>query len=138
MTESAHWVVFRLDDRQYALPLAVVERVVRAADVTPLPKAPAIVLGVIDVEGRVLPVLSVRRRFRLAEREISPADEFLIVQTARGPVALVVDEAQGVIERPATEIVGPAQIVPGLEQIKGVIKLGDGLVVIHDMEKFLS
>ena len=138
MSELTQLVIFRLDDERYALPLAVVERIVRAAEVTPLPKAPTIVLGVIDWEGRVLPVLNIRRRFQLPEREISPADQFLIAATEWRTVVLVVDEAQGMIERSPTEIVGAAQIVPGLEQIQGVTKLDDGLVLIHDLEKFLS
>ena len=92
-------VVFCLDGQRYALPLAAVRRIVRAVEVTPLPGAPAIVLGAIDVEGSVLPVLDIRRRFLLPEREIGPADQFLIASTARRAVALVIDEAHGVIER---------------------------------------
>ncbi len=138
LTDLTQLVVFRLDEERYALALAVVERIVRAAEVTPLPKAPAIVLGVIDLEGRVLPVLNVRRRFRLPEREISPADQFLIARCEWRTVVLVVDEVQEVIERSPTEIVGAAQIVPGLEQIQGVIKLDDRLVLIHDLGSFLS
>jgi purine-binding chemotaxis protein CheW len=138
MRELTQLVVFRLGEQRYALPLVVVERVVRAAEVTSLPKSPAIVLGVIDVEGRVLPVLNVRRRFCLPERQISPADQFLIARTARRTVVLVVDEAQSIIERSPTEVVGEAQIVPGLDQIQGVVRLDDGLVLIHDLEKFLS
>jgi purine-binding chemotaxis protein CheW len=138
MNELTQLVVFRLDAQRYAVPLIVVERIIRAVEVTPLPKAPAIVLGVIDVEGRVLPVLNIRRRFGLPDKDIRPKDQFLIAQTARRAVVLVIDEAQGVIERPSTEIVIPARIVPGLEQIQGVIKLGDGLALIHDLEKFLS
>ena len=97
-----------------------------------------IVLGAIDVEGRVLPVLNLRRRLRLPEREIGPADQFLIAWTARRAVALVIDEAQGVIEREQSAVVGSDRIVPGLEQFQGVVKLDDGLVLIHDLEKFLS
>jgi purine-binding chemotaxis protein CheW len=138
MNRLTQVVVFHLDEQRYALPLAVVERIVRAVEVTPLPKAPSIILGVIAVEGRVLPVLNIRRRFLLPEREISPADQFLIAQTARRTVVLVVDEAQGVIECPPGAIIGSARIVPGLEQIQGIVKLDDGLVVIHDLEKFLS
>lgn len=138
MSALTQFVVFRLEEQRYALALAVVERIVRAAEVTRLAKAPSIVLGVIDVEGRVLPVLDIRRRFLLPEREISPADQFLIAQTARRTVVLVVDEARGVIERPDNEIIGSAQIVPGLDQIQGVVQLDDGLVLIHDLEKFLS
>jgi purine-binding chemotaxis protein CheW len=138
MSEMARLVVFRLDERRYALPLTVVERVVRAADVTPLPKAPAIVLGAINVQGRVLPVLNVRRRFLMPDREIGPGDWFLFAHTARHTVVLVVDELEGVVERPQTEIVPSTQIAPGLEQFPGVLRLDDGLVLIHDLERFLS
>lgn len=138
MSALSRLVVFRLDAQRYALSLAVVERSVRAVEVTGLPNAPAIVLGVINVEGCVLPVLNLRRRFGLPEREISLSDQFLIARTTRRTVVLVVDETQGVIEHPKAEIIGPAQIVPGLGQIQGVVKLPDGLVLIHDLELFLS
>src|ERR1700686_1003281 len=138
MSELAQLVVFRLDERRYALPLAVVERVVRAVDVTPLPKAPPIVLGAIDVHGRVLPVLNVRRRFLIPDREIGPADWFLLAHTARHTVVLVVDESEGVVERPQAEIVLSTRVAPGLEQFPGVLRLDDGLVLIHDLERFLS
>jgi purine-binding chemotaxis protein CheW len=138
MSDVAQLVVFRLDERRYALPLAAVERVVRAVDVTPLPKAPPIVLGAINVHGRVLPVLNVRRRFLVPDREIGPADWFLLAHTARHTVVLVVDDSEGVVERPQAEIVVSTQIVPGLEHFPGVLRLDDGLVLIHDLERFLS
>ena len=131
-------VVFRLDQQRYALPLAVVERVVRAVEVTPLPKAPAIVLGAIDVHGRVLPVLNVRQRFLLPDRQMCPADWFLLANTARHTVVLVVDESEGVVERPQADIVVSTQIVPGLDHFPGIVRLDDGLVLIHDLERFLS
>ena len=138
MSELTQIVVFRLDEQRYALPLTVVERIVRAVEVTPLPEAPAIVLGAIDVEGSVIPVLNLRRRFLLPEREIDPADQLLIASTARRTVALVIDEAHGVIEYQQSAIINADLIVPGLEQFQGVVKLDDGLVLIHDLEKFLS
>ena len=138
MREFAQLVVFRLDAQRYAVPLNVVERIVRAAEITPLPNSPGIVLGAIDVAGRVLPVLNIRRRFGLPEREICPADQFLIAPTAQRTVVLVVDEAQGVIERSSTEVIGAAQIVPGLDHIQGVVRLDGGLVLIHNLEKFFS
>ena len=63
-----HIVVFALDEQRYALHLLAVERVVRAVEVTALPEAPEIVLGVVNVKGRIVPVINVRRRFRLPER----------------------------------------------------------------------
>jgi purine-binding chemotaxis protein CheW len=138
VTQPAQLVVFGLDAQRYALPLASVERIVRAVEATRLPNAPAIVLGAINVAGRVLPVLNLRRRFGLPEREVSPADQFLIAHTARRTVVLVVDEALGMMECPATEIIQPTQIAPGLDQLQGVVRLEDGLVLIQDLEKFLS
>jgi purine-binding chemotaxis protein CheW len=138
MSELIFLVVFRLDEQRYALPLAAVERIVGAVEVTPLPGAPAIVLGAIDVEGRVLPVLNLRRRFFLPEREVSPVDQFLIARTPRRMVVLVIDEAHGVIEREQSAVISSDRIVPGLEQFRGVVKLDNGLVLIHDLEKFLS
>jgi purine-binding chemotaxis protein CheW len=135
---TAQWVVFCLDKARYALPLAAVDRIVRAVHVTALPLGPDIVLGAIDVAGRVLPVFDLRRRFRLPERPIQPADHFLIARTARRTVVLAIDTAQGVLERPAADMIHAASIAPDLEHLEGVIQLEDGLVLIHDLEHFLS
>lgn len=138
MPDPAQLVVFRLDMQRYALVLSSVDRIVRAVAVTALPKAPDIVLGVIDVAGRVLPVLNLRRRFGLPEREIDLASQFLIARTSRREVVLVVDEAQEVTARLDADIIDSTQIVPGLTHVRGVARLSDGLVLIHDLEKFLS
>ena len=69
MEKSNQLVVFALDDQRYALHLSAVDRVVPMVRVTPLPKAPDIVIGVVNVQGRVIPVINMRRRFRLPERE---------------------------------------------------------------------
>ncbi len=135
---TGQYVVFLLADQRYALPLAAVERIVRAAEVTPLPNAPEIVLGAIDVEGRVLPVINLRRRLLLPEQEIGPANQFLIADAVQRRVVLVIDEAQGVVEREQSAIIKAGKIVPGLEQFQGVVRLDDGLVLIHDLEKLLS
>jgi purine-binding chemotaxis protein CheW len=138
MRDHIYLVVFRLDEHRYALRLDAVERIIRAVELTPLPNAPAIVLGVMDVAGRVLPVLNLRQRFRLPDREIDPVDQFLIARTASRTVALVVDEVQEVITYLETAVIDADQIVPGLEYIHGVITLEDGLVLIQDLEQCLS
>ncbi len=138
MTDSVQLVVFRLDQQQYALPLSTVGRIVRVVELTPLPGAPAIVLGVIDIAGSIFPVLNLRRRFGLPERETGLTDQHLIGRTERRAVALVIDEAIGVFEHAASAGIGSAQIATGLEQIQGVVKLDCGLVLIYDLTKCLS
>ena len=138
LAAAAKWVVFSLDAGRYALPLATVERIVRAVAVTHLPCAPSLVLGAIDVQGRVLPVFNVRRRFGLPERDIDPADQFVIARSASRTVVLVVDAAQGVLQSPLSDTTSAASIATGLEHIRGVIRLADGLVLIQDLDLFLS
>lgn len=135
---TAQWVVFGLDDRRVAVPLLAVERVVRAVHVTPLPRAPGMVIGVIDVAGTVLPVMNVRRKFGLPERAIAPADHFLIARTGRGPIILAIDTTHGVLEHPPASIADAAILATDTDHITGALALPDGLVLIHDLDRFLS
>jgi purine-binding chemotaxis protein CheW len=136
--EPVRWVVFALGEGRYALPLAAVERIVRAVQITSLPLAPPVVLGAINVEGRILPVFSLRHRLHLPERPVDPSDQFLIARTAQRSVALVIDAAQGLVELPTAAIVDVQRVEPGLEHIRGILPLEDGMVLIHDLEQFLS
>jgi purine-binding chemotaxis protein CheW len=138
MNMSNQLVVFALDEQRYALHLSAVERIVRVAEVTPLPKAPEIVLGVINVQGQIIPVADIRRRFRLPEREIDLSDQLIIAKTSKRTVALVVDEVTGVIESPEQKLVPAKEILPGTDYVEGVMKLEDGLILIHDLATFLS
>ena len=131
-------VVFTFGDRRYGLPLSAVERIVRVVDVTSLPKAPDIVLGLVNVQGRVIPVINVRRRFHLPEREIVLTDQMVIARTTRRSVALVVDSVTGVLEYSEHEAVEAQDVLPGLQYVEGVVKLDDGLILVHNLDKFLS
>src|SRR5437867_11439317 len=84
-------VVFSLDAERYGLRLSCVERIVRLAEFTALPKAPDIVLGIVNVQGEIIPVLNVRQRFGLPERELDLSDHLVIARTSKRKVALVVN-----------------------------------------------
>ncbi len=134
---TSNLLIFSLDQQRYALHLDTVDTIIRAAAVTKLPKAPDIILGVLDLHGEVVPVVNIRKRFQLAERAITPGDIFIIARTGSLRVALVSDEALGVLEA-AQEIVTVESISPGVEYVSGVAKTADGLVLIHDLDTFLS
>ena len=138
MSGVAQLLIFHLDDRKYALPLDVVERVFRAVEVTPLPDAPPIVIGAINVHGHVLPVLNLRRRFLMTERAIGPDHWLVVARVGRHTVALPVDGSDGVLEWPAADVVASATIAPGLELFPGVVRLSDALILVHDVDRFLS
>ena len=129
---------FALDRQRYALFLSSVEKVHRTVEVTPLPKAPPIVLGIINVRGRIIPVIDMRKRFGLPEREIGLNDQLIVARTPKLHVALVADSVAGVIEIDGQEIIRTDQVLPKTEYVEGVVKLTDGLLLIHDLDRFLS
>ena len=139
MTKPPHdsLVVFSLDDQQFALNVSAVERVVRAVEVTPLPGAPAGVCGVVDLHGAIIPVFDLRAHFGQPSREVRPEDHLVIARTARRKVALLADAALGVVSASGQEVVPAAEILPGLDAIEGVMKLDGGIVLIHDLDRFL-
>ena len=138
VSSSREFVVFSLDEQRYALHLSVVKTTVRAVEVTPLPKAPDIVVGVINVKGQIIPVVNVRQRFDLPEREMELSDRLIIAITSRRTVALLADAVMGVVELGAQQVVATEEVLPGVEYVEGVLKLPDGLVLIHDLDSFLS
>jgi purine-binding chemotaxis protein CheW len=131
-------VVFNLDDHKVALSLSVIRRIIRAVEITSLPKAPEIVLGIINMHGRIIPVFDMRSRFLLPTRNVQLSDQMIIADTAKRRVALLVDSADDVIEVPEERIITGEHILPGLEYVEGVVKTEDGMIIIHDIESFLS
>jgi purine-binding chemotaxis protein CheW len=131
-------VVFTLDRQPYALSLANVRQVLRMVEVTPLPKAPEIVLGVVSLHGTVVPVLSIRRRFGLTETEANLSDHLIVADSACRTVALVVDAVIGVVERSTGEITEAERIVPGAQYLEGIANLDKEILFIHDLDLFLS
>lgn len=138
MSRFAHLVTFELDGQKYALDLTAVQLVVLAVEITPLPHAPESVVGIINFQGQVVPVFNLRRRFRLPERELQLADHIILARTTRRLVALVVDAVGGVLESADAETVPADAVVLGTEYVAGVVKRPDGLILIHDLNSFLS
>jgi len=138
LSQLQQLVGFVLAGRNYAVSLAAVERIVHVVEVAPLPKAPEIVLGLINFAGRIIPVVDMRQRFRLPAREVGLYDQVIIARTSKREIAFIADGVAGVIECPEAEITAAEKIVPGLEYLQGVLKLRDGLIFIHDLERFLS
>ena len=138
MNSSIQLVVFTLDSQRFALPLSTVERAIRIMEIVHLPKAPEIVIGVINLHGKIIPVVNIRNRFRLPQREINLNDQLIISNTKKRPLAILIDLVLGVFEFPEKRIVSADKILPDIEYIEGVAKLEEGIILIHDIDKFLS
>jgi purine-binding chemotaxis protein CheW len=131
-------LVFTLSDLRCALKLSDTERIVRAVEISPVPKAPEIVQGLINVQGRVIPVLNIRKLLCLPEIQMTLNDQIIIARTPSRPTAILVDNVQGVVEFSEQEIIAPAELYPGIDYLEGVTKLKDGIIYIYNLDTFLS
>jgi purine-binding chemotaxis protein CheW len=136
--EDLHLLVFVLDGRRVALLASGVEGLIPAVAIARLPKAPDIVEGVINVRGTLVPVLDLRRRFGFAAAPLALDQHFILARAGPRLVALRVDRALDLTNVPRTAVADAARVVPGVEHVAGIAKLDDGLLVIHDLERFLS
>ncbi len=128
---------FALDDWYCALELSTVERTCRAVAITPLPAAPEIVMGIVNVSGVIIPVADIRLRFGLPAKVLTPDDLFIIAHASGRLVVLIVDDVTGVIECAGQDITLATDIVPGMKHVGGVAWLKDGMILIHDLAHFL-
>jgi purine-binding chemotaxis protein CheW len=136
--QSLSLVMFDVGEQRYALRLHAVERVLPMVAASPLPKAPDVALGVINLAGAVVPVVDIRRRFGLPPREYGVRAHLLLARTARWRLALPVDEVLGVREVPPDVVTAPEAVLPRTDYVAGIVALPDGLLFIHDLEAFLS
>jgi len=138
MTGELPLLVFNLDLLRLAVPLAMVERVEHACEVTPLPGAPAAVLGVVNLQGRVAAVIDVRRRLGLHQRPIHPSEVFVILQLPQQLFALQVSDVEGVAEIRREDLVPGETLIDGLVKVQGLVKTPEGLLLIEDPQQFLD
>jgi purine-binding chemotaxis protein CheW len=134
---SRSLVVFELDADRFALLGSQVRSALRAVAIAALPGAPSIVEGVVSVHGEIVPVLDVRRRFGFPAKPLRPDQHFLVAQAGARVIALRVDRVASVVSV-GSDAIDPTAVVPGLEYLAGIARLPDGLLVIHDLERFLS
>ncbi|MGH7719193.1 MAG: chemotaxis protein CheW [Gemmatimonadaceae bacterium] len=131
-------LVFELAGHRFGVSIERVREVVRAVEITPLPGAPQAVEGVIDVRGEVVPVFDLRARLGLGARRLHP-DHHFVLAWARGRLAAMhVDRARWMASVPDGEMADARALAPHAEQITGVARMPDGLVLIHDLDLFLS
>jgi len=135
---STYLLVFILDNQRYALHVASADRVFPVVEITPLPDAPEIVTGIVNIRGKVIPVVNIRKRFLLPEKETSLSDKLIITNTHSRAVGIIADEVCDVIEYPESGIISSDNILTGMNYINGVAKLKDGMILIHDIDTFLS
>lgn len=136
MNTTGLFLLVCVAERRYALDVAVVERVVTAAEVTPLPEAPQTVLGLIDIAGELMPVIDARRCFSLPPRDMELTDRLVVTRTSGKPLVLLVDQAEGVVELSEQAVTDMVSGFPG--STSAVATTPGGIVLIQNIAAFAS
>jgi len=138
--EMLQLVSFKLGDEEFGVDIMQVQEIIRMQDITAVPNAPEFVEGVINLRGRVIPIVDLRKRFGLEEKSHDKATRIIVVKVDDLTVGLIVDEVSEVLRIPVDTVEPPPPIVAGVESeyIKGVGKLEDRLLILLDLSKTLS
>lgn len=131
-------LVFTVKNIRVGINTDTVERVVPACEVSALPNAPSVVLGVVDMHGVITPVFDVGARFGLGGTAVRPNDIFIACNTPGRTVVLAVNSVAGLQSYSPDSVIAAEDILPGLPHIEGAIRISDDVVLIHDLSKFLS
>ena len=131
-------LVFCVGQQRYGLSLLDVEQVVRAIPATPLPRAPQVIEGVINVHGSAVAVLDIRARFGLRPKPVSVEDILIVARAGDRRVAVRADRTAGLAKVDRAEVHDAAAVTSKATHVAGVVTLPDGIVLIHDLRTFLT
>jgi purine-binding chemotaxis protein CheW len=129
----------KLGTEDYGIDTTKVREIIRMREITPLPRQPPYVEGVMNVRGGIIPVVNLKKRFGLQENG-SKHPHIVIVESAKGLVGMLVDSVTKVIRVPAQQIIPAPQITKGIdgEYVHGICRLDEKLVIYLDLEKLLE
>lgn len=133
-------VSFVIDREEFGVEILRVQEIIRLVDITRVPHAPAFVEGVINLRGKIVPVIDLRKRFRLATREADQDTRIIVLELVDRVVGFMVDSVREVIRVDRRLIEPPPDLAIGIDAhyITGVAKLDDRLLIILDLDEVLT
>ena len=137
---TEHLATFFLDREEYGVDVRQVQEIRRTTEITSVPRAPEFIRGVINLRGRILPVLDLKRKLGLGEVEAGRATRIVVVRVKERLLGLLVDGASQVLKVEVSRIEPPPEEVveKGGDYIRGVAKLDDRLIILVDLERLLA
>jgi purine-binding chemotaxis protein CheW len=138
--EERQLVVFQLGAELYGVDIARVHEIIRLQSITRVPRAPSFVEGVINLRGKVIPVVDLRRRFGLPTTEHTRATRTVVVEIGDQVVGIIVDSVSEVLRVSTSTIEPPSPVVAGIdsEYLHGIAKLPERLVILLDLDRVLA
>ena len=140
MAKDIQLVGFRIGKETFGVPINLVHEIVRLPEITAVPDAPDYIEGVINLRGKIVSIVDLRKRFGESQIEASRKNRILVAEIDRKMVGLIVDAASEVIRLPETEIEAPPEVFQESEvkYVTGVGKLHGRLVILVDLTKILQ
>jgi len=140
MNKDLQIVGFRVGEETFGLPISAVREIVRVPEITAVPSAPAHIEGVINLRGRIIFVVDLRKRFGRSNTAPSKKNRILVVEFEDRVIGLIVNSASEVLKIPPSEIESPAGLFQedGSQCVTGVGKLEGRLVLLLDLQKILK
>jgi purine-binding chemotaxis protein CheW len=140
MSRELHIVGFKVGRETYGVPITSLHEIVRVPDITAVPDAPDYLEGVINLRGKIVSVMDLRKRFGEKETKLRRQNRILVVEHAGRLAGLIVDSASEVLKIPADAVEAPPAVFQegGLNCVTGLGKVGGRLVVLLDMSKLLA
>ncbi len=139
-TSEKHLVLFTIAGEKYAVDINSVYEIIRPQPITRVPKAPFFVEGIINLRGKVVPVVDMRKRFGLADTEQTKDSRIMVVDSNGESVGIIVDAVTEVLRIPADSIEPPSNIIisTSLDYMLGIAKRNGDMIVLLDLNKVLS
>lgn len=133
-------VTFKIADEEFGVEILAVQEIIRIMQITTVPRAPAFIEGVINLRGKVIPVIDMRKRFGLPVVERDSQTRIIVMEFNQKIVGFLVDAVSEVLRIPAATVEAPPPVVAGIgsEYIKGVGKLDDRLLILMDLDSLLG
>lgn len=140
MSSVAHeaLVIFAVGGQKWALPAVAVDRVARTVEITPCPGAPASVRGLINVQGKIVPVFDLSSRLGLAGGELDLESHLIVAHTPTRQIALVADEVCEVLTPHASALMEGDSLPVEAAAVDGLLKLDGEIILIRDLDRLLS
>lgn len=133
-------VTFNMGTEEYAVDILKVQEINRMSEIAKVPNAPSYVEGVINLRGRVIPVVSLGKRFKFAERDRDEQSRIMIMDIQGITIGVIVDSVSEVLRIPANTVDPAPNIATemGNEFIKGIAKMEDRLIILIDMDLLIE
>jgi purine-binding chemotaxis protein CheW len=140
MEKDLHIVGFRIGNETYGVRIASVREIVRVPEITSVPSAPDLIEGVINLRGKIIPVMDLRKRFGQTEIISDKRNRILVVELENKLIGLIVNAASEVLKIPPSEIDSPGSVFAEGESsyVTGVGKLKGRLIILLDIAKLLQ